>query len=99
MRTQITQAVLTALGGSREVKITFKREATVAQVAFLLGMASAGIIQLNEQDEALLECVVLSKDWGGDRNRTTTLTLTDKFDKDWFVGRMERALEKIEVVN
>jgi len=98
MKTQITQAVRTALGGSRKVKITFKREATI-EVNYLLVMARSGIIQLNNGDEMTFMAVSQSKDWGGDRNRTTTLTLTDQFDENWFVGRMDHALEKIEAVS
>ena len=100
MKTQITQAVQVALGGSRKVKITFRREAKT-EVAYLLGMERSGIIKLdgnNGNDKMNLMCVPASGDWGHDSVRTTTLTLTDQFDESWFVDRLERALEKIEVV-
>lgn len=101
MKTQITEAVRMALGGSRKVKIAFKREAT-REVAYLLGMEHSGIIELdgnNGNDKINLMCVPGSGDWGDDSIRTTTVTLTDRFDEKWFVDRLDRALEKIEAVN
>ncbi len=100
MKAQITQAVRAALAGSRKVEITFKREAKT-EVAYLLGMERSGIIKLdgnNGNDKVNLMCVPGSGDWGHDSIRTTTLTLTDQFDENWFVSRLERALEKIEAV-
>jgi hypothetical protein len=98
MNTQILkQAIQEALKGSRKVEITFRRDA-LSEVPFLLGMKNSGIISLNMGDEHVLANALRTLDWGVDSNRTLTVTLTGKFDEDWFVGRMRRALEKIEAV-
>lgn len=98
MHTRIRQAVQEALKRSRKVKITFKREA-LNEVPFLLGMKNSGTISLNMGDEHVLALALRTLEWGVDSNRTLTVTLTGNFDEDWFVNRMRRALEKIEVVN
>ena len=88
MKDQITQAVRAVLDGSRKVKITFKREA-IHEVAYLLGMERSGIIKLdghNGNDKMNLMCVPMSRDWGHDSIRTTVVTLTDRFDENWFVS-------------
>ena len=101
MKDQIKQMVRTALEGSRKVKITFKREA-IHEVAYLLGMERSGIIRLdgnNGNDKVNLMCVSMSRDWGHDSIRTAVVTLTDQFDENWFVSRLEHGLEKIEPVS
>ena len=97
MRTQIKDAIQKALQGSRQVKITFKREA-INEVNYLLGLANSGIISLNSADAQLLKIIVHTRSWSVDSNRTLTVTLTPKFDEEWFVQRLWRALEKIEAV-
>jgi len=97
MREQIAQAIQAALQGSRKVRIIFKRGAT-SDVKHLIAMARAGILSLGK-DLMNLEAVAVSGEWESGRNRTTVVTLTDTFDQEWFVGRMERALEKIKVVS
>ncbi|NQT50149.1 hypothetical protein HQ571_05630 [Candidatus Kuenenbacteria bacterium] len=98
MRQKIIDTVREALAGSRKVKITFKMTAT-GDINYLLGMSEAGIIILNPSDEMVMMAVSRSGDWDGDANRSLEVTLSYKFDEDWFVGRMYRALEKIEGVN
>jgi len=96
MREKIQQVVQTALAGSRKVKVTFKRDATDS-VGYLLGMARSGLFKFQNGAEMNLMGVVASRTWCGDHNRTVTLQLTDQFDLDWFSGRLDRALENIEV--
>jgi hypothetical protein len=98
MYTQIKEAVQKALQGSRKVKITFRRDA-LSEVSYLLGMKNSGIISLNIGDEHVLALALRTLDWGVDSNRTLIVTLTGKFDEDWFTGRMRRALEKIEAAS
>lgn len=99
MNDKITKAVEKALAGSRKVKITFKREAA-GEVSYLLGMLNSGIVSLNNSDDQMtLLAVNQSRNWHSDRDRTVALTLTEKFDQEWFTSRMYRALEKIEFVN
>lgn len=97
MRAKITQAVQEALKGSRKVKITFKRNA-ISDINYLLGMANSGIISLNNADAQVLAIVVRTRNWSVDSNRIVLVTLTAKFDEQWFVQRLWRALEKIETV-
>lgn len=95
-REKMRQTLREALGGSRKIRITFKKEA-IPEIPYLLGMLKSGIIKIDTMDEITLRAVINSKKWDGDANRTLTATLTDQFDEDWFVGRMERALESISV--
>ena len=98
MRAQIKEAVKTACTGARKVRITFKRSAT-GDINYLLGMKRAGIVEFAHGDEVVLMAVEMSGDWEHDENRVLVVTLTDTFDDEWFVGRMWRALDAIEVVN
>lgn len=98
MRTKITQAVQEAQKGSRKVKIIFKRDA-IGDINYLLGMCRDGIISLNDSDSHVLWTILRERNWDVDSNRTVIVTLTAKFEEEWFVGRLWRALEKIEAVN
>lgn len=98
MQEQIRQAVWKALEGTHKVKITFKREA-IGDIYFLLAMVSSGIVSLDNNDKTAMMSVLQSRSWNGDRNRTVLVTLTEKFNQEWFTGRLFRALEKIELVN
>lgn len=94
----ITDTVQEALNGSRKVRITFKPSAEKADVTYLLGMKRNGIIAFqNPMDEAVMMAVAQSGDWEHDDNLTLTITLTETFDADWFIGRMRRCLENIEI--
>lgn len=101
MRDQILAAVKTVLapGGSRKVRVTFKREETFAPT-YLQAMAMQGVIKLENgyADLALIVAIRQSENWERDENRIFTVTLTDKYDENFFVGRMQRPLENIEAV-
>lgn len=97
MRTKITQAVQTTLTGSRKVRITFKRDA-IGDITHLLAMNKNHVVALDQMDALVLQTVVQTRKWDVDSNRTVVVTLTDKFDEEWFVGRLWRALDKIEVI-
>ena len=92
----ITQVVKDAQAGSRKVRCTFKQDA-YSDISYLLGMDRSGIIALKTGDRMVMMAVMGSGNWEHDENRTLEVTLTDDFDSDWFVGRMRRALEQIEV--
>ena len=98
MREQILKAVQEALAGSLEVRITFK-ETGKAGVVYLMGMVRNGIVSLSDRDLLTLSAVAQTIDWDNAGDRTVIVTLTEKFDRDWFVGRMYRELEKIEIVH
>lgn len=91
------EAILQAQQGSSKVKVTFKREAT-GDLNYLFGMVRNGVVELDPSDEMVLMAVAQTGDWGGDHNRTVIITLTDQFDEEWFVGRMQRAVESISAV-
>ncbi|MEK9195217.1 MAG: hypothetical protein AAB975_02485 [Patescibacteria group bacterium] len=99
MKQEIRQALQIALAGSRKLKIVFKKEAIGGEVAYLLGMMNAGIINLDIRDAMNLSVTNASRKWVPDNNRAVVVMLTDQFDENWFVERMYRALEKIEILN
>lgn len=80
------------------VKITFDKDCAF-DVNYLIGMVEGGIVKVSQSDYAILLAVSASKDWGSERNRTVELELTDKFNEDWFVDRLARPLDKIEIVS
>lgn len=92
----ITQIIKDAQAGSRKVRCTFKQDAC-SDTSYLLGMDRSGIISLETGDRLVMMAVMQSGNWEHDENRTLEVTLTDDFDADWFVSRMRRALDKIEV--
>ena len=63
----------------------------------MLGMDRNGIISLKTGDRMTMMAVMGSGNWEHDENRTLEVTLTDDFDADWFISRMRRALDRIEV--
>ena len=82
--------------------ITFKwgiDRSVVHGIFYLLGMVEVGSLLLSEKEQTSLRIAIRSRNWsqaGG--NRSMVITLTNKFDQDWFVKRMHQALEKIEVM-
>lgn len=97
MRSAIQAAIAEAQECDGKLRITFKREKT-GDLMYLLGMISSGIITLNPGDHAVVMAVSQSRDWEFDDNRTMNVTMTPSFREEFFVGRLARALEKIEVV-
>ena len=93
----ISQVVKDAQSGSRKVRITFKPDA-YSDINYLLGMDRSGIITMKAGDRMTLMAVMGSGNWEHDENRTLEVTFTDEFDGEWFISRMRRALDKIEVV-
>jgi len=93
----ISEVVKAAESGSRKVNITFKQDAQ-SDINYLLGMDRSKIITMKAGDRLTLMAVTQSGSWERDENRTLEVTFTEEFDSDWFIGRMRRALEKIEVV-
>lgn len=97
MHLPLFQALNQASKGTRKIRITFKEEATIC-TDYLSEMSRRGSISLNNGVEKILMAVAQTGSWEGIYNRTILVTLTDKFDQNWFVNRMHRALNKIEVV-
>lgn len=100
MQEKISQVVKEALGGSRQIRITFHRWA-FKSVGCLLKMALKDhTVAFNNLDHLVgLITTDFLHDWLGDERRTVVIVLTDKFDENQFLRNMTHALEKIEVVN
>ncbi len=79
-----------------KVTIRFKPEAT-DDVVYVLAMRRASVLELKPGDVMLLEAVRMTDDWDHDSNRTMTLTAGPRWNSDFFVGRMRRAIESLEV--
>lgn len=79
-----------------ELIVRFKPEAT-ADCVYILAMNAAGVLKLNTGDLMFYEAVRETGDWDGDHNRTQTLVLGPRWNYEFFVGRMRRALESLEV--
>lgn len=98
MEERIVEATRLALRGSRQVRITFKKEAA-KEMSYFLGMLRAGCISVSTADKYILATVALCHSWAEDNDRTVVVTLASNFDEDRFVRRMMYAVEKIEVLS
>jgi hypothetical protein len=81
----------------RKVRVTFRRDAESADLAYFMAMFNRGnLFFLSLSAATNLAAVRDSGRWGSDKNRTVDIELTCDFDRSWFEGRTIRALEKIE---
>ena len=97
MNGRVAQAVQVALRGSRQVRITFKKEAA-KMMGYFLEMVRNGMVSISKDDQYILATVALCHSWAEDDDRTVVATLTGNFDQERFVRRMAIFLEKIEVL-
>ena len=80
------------------LRLTYKEDCTFDPF-YLVGMAGAEAIQfVNPMDRATIMAVQRSKNWGHSSNRTIEVVTTETFDLEWFVDRVARPLESLEVV-
>ncbi len=103
MKEKVAQALQRALQGSRKVKITFTTEGTEKLHYLVMGMKHGGMVLLPDDDYMMLRNTLISGKWPffHKHKRTTTVTLTDKFDEKLlvdFTNYMSCIIEKIEVV-
>jgi len=97
VKRQISQAVKEALKSSRKVKITFKRTtAAIRDIKWLLRMQICDTVSLVHSQRQTLVNTANSGKW--DRDCSVVVTLTTKFDQEWFIERMHGILEKIQVI-
>ena len=83
-----------------KLKLSFKPENDVsAEIYYLLGMARAGAVDISHSDKLFLLAVAESKNWGASNDRSVVVTTTLTFDIEWFVDRMARPLEKLEILD
>lgn len=98
MTDKIREAVKAArANGSNRIKITFGKDNT-DDVYYLIGMANHGIVKISDMDRLTLMAVHASQCWEQDRNRTLFVGIGEKYEDEWFVGRMARALVAVEAV-
>ncbi|MDP2692418.1 MAG: hypothetical protein Q8O88_02115 [bacterium] len=97
MQTQISETIKGALDWTRTIDFTWKKGA-IEDIKQLLIMVNSGQVSVSNGDKAVLIAVAMLGDWEDELNRTTTVILTDKFNTDSFIGRMGRAIEKVEIV-
>lgn len=97
MQEEIRTAVRLAMSGSHKLRLVFKPEAFKG-IGCLLGMGLMRCIVLNFGDETRLLAITQSNHWPENGHRSICITLTDRFSAEWFVARMEDALEEIEAV-
>ena len=70
---------------------------SIGDVAYLLSMINAGIITVPRPDMNNLEMIQMLGEWGDGRSRYVTFSPTKTFDRNWFEGRMDRRIDKLEV--
>jgi len=97
MRDNLILAVKKALCGSRKIRVTF-REGAINYVGFLSTMCDHGIIKINENDLSSLIYASHTLLWNISLSRSIVFTLTDRFNRGWFVDVMNSSFESIEVV-
>lgn len=90
-------AVIWQVKPGDKLAVRFKPEG-VHEMIYLEGMAHHGAVEVRLQDTALLMGIRLSSSWDLDENRNWRLTAGSKWDPDWFVGRLLRAIESIAIV-
>lgn len=96
----VFRVVEKALQGSRQVKITLKRESAhkINNLRFML-LEKTISMRVEDWDRVAKAAICPALfDWLVGANRTTTLTLNKVFDEEWFAEEMHDGIEKIEVV-
>ena len=84
--------------GSRQVIITFKKEAEIADVCVLLAFRREEGIKVSTSNLATLLVVIRRRSWIHDTFRTITVSVNDALNRAAFVKFAQRALENIEHV-
>lgn len=87
---------LKEVGPNQCLTIRFRRE-SVGDVRYLLGMHRGGMIMIDRRDEAAVKAVVITGEWDNDVNRTVRLRTTEQFNTDWFVSRLIRRVEYVQI--
>ena len=77
-------------------KLTLDDETNAAVVFFVL-MKDKNII-IREMDWATMYAVGTSGYWSNDDNRKVEVEIPQGFNRDWFVGRVQRGLEQVEIL-
>lgn len=97
-RTQL-QTKIASVKPGQKLKLAFNDNAKHGGLNYLFGMNKAGVILIEKADRLTLEMVAMSRDWDGNKNKFVTIHATATFDQGWFVDRMYRELDGVEVLN
>jgi len=90
---------LSSLNPGTKLRLTFKKNGTIG-TTYLLHMIRAKIVAVDQpMDEAVLWAVSGNQKWDGDRNRIVTISLTETFTPDWFMERIYRELEGLDIID
>src|SRR5690348_5913745 len=76
--------------------VVFQARAT-DDLVYVSAMCSAGVLELPPGDRALVDAIRMTADWEHDENRNMTFTAGPNWSREFFEGRMRRALESLEV--
>jgi hypothetical protein len=79
------------------LKLRF-HERAADDLIYAQAMDRAGVIKIDDKDMTLVMAIAATGDFDGDKNRNLTVTVGERWSYDFFVGRMRRALESIEVI-
>lgn len=100
MKVADVEALVSDVPPGTVLRLTFKDEAAVfAELPYLQGLVRAEKITMELVDFIMLLAVAQSRDWGAlKETRELTVRTTATFDVEWFVDRMSRPLERLEVL-
>lgn len=96
-RTQLQTKIADVKPGQK-LKLQFNENAKHVGVSYLLGMNGAEVVLLEKADCTRLELVATLRNWGNEK-KFVTIHVPAKFNQSWFVDRMYRELDSIEVLN
>lgn len=96
-RDKLILAIKEAFGGSRKIRVVFK-QTSLNRIGFLSTMRDHGMIQINMDDLSLLIRTSHNILWNNILYRSIEFTLTDKFDRGWFIDMMGSSFESVEVI-
>jgi len=97
-RADITEALIKASTGPKQLKLTFKPGTRISELCYLVGLFHMGAIQLDEKLINDLPETIKRVFWENDENRIVTIYLINDFDHEFFIDRLNLVLENIEVL-
>lgn len=89
-------SVLDSVKPGDRITVRFTENAS-EDLIYVVAMKNAGVLTIGNNDLLFLDAVRATNDWEGDNNRTQTFTVGPRWSKDFFEGRMRRAIESLEV--
>ncbi|GEM_PF-5034356 len=94
--------VLARMTAGQKLKLFFSADAETVVADYLLGMSQSLVISfLSRSDAILMMAVSQSGSWSGQENRIVTVIMVGPGNPGhdrWFVERLHRRLDKVEIV-